>query len=225
MPRAPIDRIIRAVQKPTDPIAVAASAIAMPGAHEEPNDRTPRKDGALARVRRMRPVSVFVSVAAITVAALHIAEPAWKIDSIAIALLVGAALPWLGEILDSVQLPGGGGFTYRERVKNVEGRVDELRDILPLLLPPYLMDHLKNLAHHMTRPYYTDQPLINNLRALRNMGLIDVLPGRKSEGKGIGSLANVYEFDLADWVYLTQAGDRWVKKAAELEEPKPRVGH
>jgi hypothetical protein len=169
-----------------------------------------------------RLISVLVSVVALVALVLHIAEPTWKIDSIAIALLVVAALPWLGEILESIDLPGGGGVKYRRRLESVEvkaadveGQVAELREIFPLLLPDDLLVHLRNLADAKTQHYYRNDPLIDQLRALRGMRLIEVLPERRAQDRGIGSIPA--EFDLARWVRLTAAGEKWVARADELE--------
>jgi len=181
------------------------------------------------RFRGISFVSVLVSVAAIAALVLHVAEPTWKIDSIAIALLVVAALPWLGEILESIDLPGGGGVRYRTRLEdveakaaNVEGQVAELREIFPLLLPGNLLVHLKNLAAKRTKPYWGNDPFKDQLRALRGMGLIELLPERTVERKGIGSIPNG-EFDLADWVRLTGDGHKWLARADELEQQQARL--
>lgn len=71
-------------------------------------------------------VGILVSSAALVALIVHVAAPKLKIDSIAIALLVLAALPWLGEILESVDLPGGGGFRYRKRLEELEEKTERV---------------------------------------------------------------------------------------------------
>ena len=202
-----------------------------PGSHagDEAEARTGTRSRSPLKFRGINIVSVLVSVAAILALILHVVEPTWKIDSIAIALLVVAALPWLGESLESIDLPGGGGVRYRTRLENVEvkaahveGQVAELREIFPLLLPGNLLVHLKNLAAHKTKPYWGNEPFKDQLRALRGMQLIELLPQRTSEGKGIGSIPNG-EFDLADWVRLTGDGHKWLARADEIEKQQARL--
>ena len=146
-------------------------------------------------------------------------EPTWKIDSIAVALLVVAAIPWLGEIFESIDLPGGTGIKYRlekveGRAEDVAGQVAKLGDLLPLVLPDDLFVHLKNLSNHRTRPYYGNEPLQLNLRRLRGMRLIESLPGKYLSRLPEG------EFDLADWVDLSETGREWIATAAKLDRER-----
>jgi hypothetical protein len=75
-----------------------------------------RAQQANARARR---VAVVVSSVALIAAAVHATFPDLEIDVVAVALLALAALPWLGEILESVDLPGGGSVKYRDLAQQV----------------------------------------------------------------------------------------------------------
>jgi hypothetical protein len=66
-----------------------------------------------------RRVGISVSAVALIMVCIHAAFPDLEIDTVAVALLALAALPWLGDILESVNLPGGGGWKYRSLERQV----------------------------------------------------------------------------------------------------------
>jgi hypothetical protein len=57
---------------------------------------------------------LLVTGVALSVAAAHLIWPHLKLDSIIVALLVVALLPWLGAVFESLELPGGWKVQYRE---------------------------------------------------------------------------------------------------------------
>jgi len=63
-----------------------------------------------------------ISVAAIALAILHLVFPSLAIDTITVALLVIAVVPWLGPIFKRVELPGGVKVEYQE-LKEKEAEV------------------------------------------------------------------------------------------------------
>ena len=75
-----------------------------------------RAQEARATARR---VGFAITVIALITVAIHASFPDLAIDTVAVALLALAALPWLGEILESVDLPGGGGWKYRTLAERV----------------------------------------------------------------------------------------------------------
>lgn len=59
-----------------------------------------------------------VSLGSLTLLAAHLFLPAFlRVDVISVVLLAVAIVPWLGDIFESIDLPGGGGVRFRERVK------------------------------------------------------------------------------------------------------------
>jgi hypothetical protein len=50
---------------------------------------------------------IFITAAAIVIIIIHLAVPTLLIDSVTLALLVIALLPWLSPIIKSIELPGG----------------------------------------------------------------------------------------------------------------------
>jgi hypothetical protein len=78
-------------------------------------------------------IAVLISVAALIAAAAHLIWPSLKIDSVTLALLIVAALPWLAPVFKSIELTGVGKVEFQERLREVheslsasEQRVDQL---------------------------------------------------------------------------------------------------
>ncbi|GAA0937428.1 hypothetical protein GCM10009575_049290 [Streptomyces rhizosphaericus] len=76
--------------------------------------------------RRRVIVGSVVSCVAIAVAVTHVLAPDLKIDSVTVALLVVAVVPWLRDLLDSIELPGGFRLEY---AKEVERRIEDAHRI------------------------------------------------------------------------------------------------
>ena len=69
-----------------------------------------------------------VTIVALGAGAAHLIWPALKIDAITVLLLVVALLPWLGGLLESLELPGGYKLKYRalaDKVEQTEQRATE----------------------------------------------------------------------------------------------------
>ncbi|MFB7288142.1 hypothetical protein [Actinacidiphila glaucinigra] len=77
------------------------------------------QDG-ISRQKRQRGVAVSVSCVAAGFAVAHVVWPDIKIDTITVLLLVVAAAPWLGDLFDSIELPGGARFEYRRLENRIE---------------------------------------------------------------------------------------------------------
>ncbi|WP_328620496.1 hypothetical protein [Streptomyces sp. NBC_00354] len=65
-------------------------------------------------------VAAVLTCSAIGAAAVHVIKPDLKIDGITVVLLVVAAVPWLGDLFDSIELPGGAKFQYAQLVHRIE---------------------------------------------------------------------------------------------------------
>lgn len=92
--------------------------------------------------------------------------------------------------------------------------------IVPLLFRDVERKHLSNLMRGTTKNYHGGGALRDELRRLRAIGLLKSLPNRH-----IGDLHTDTEFDLADWVTLTDFGRYWAERLAHLgqaaSEPIP----
>ncbi len=76
-------------------------------------------------------MSGLVSVAAVILAVIHLLVPRLALDTITLVLVAVAALPWLGPVFESVELPGGWGFKYRQlkrQQQEVSRRLDRVQE-------------------------------------------------------------------------------------------------
>lgn len=60
---------------------------------------------------------VFITIIAVGFIIVHLIFPNLKIDSITLVLLVFALIPWITQIFESLELPGGWKFTFRKLEK------------------------------------------------------------------------------------------------------------
>jgi hypothetical protein len=82
-----------------------------------------------------RRLAFLVSAGALLVALVHVLWPDLEIDAVTVVLLAVAAVPWLGPIFKSIELPGGWKFEYqvqqiREQVEQVERRVQDVERLV-----------------------------------------------------------------------------------------------
>jgi len=70
-------------------------------------------------------ISAAISSAAILLLLAHVLWPQLAIDGTVIALLVLAALPWLGALLDVIELPGGVKIRYKQQLDRTERDLDQ----------------------------------------------------------------------------------------------------
>src|SRR5215216_2964737 len=82
-----------------------------------------------------RSLAILVSAGALLIALVHVIWPDIEIDAVTVVLLAVAAVPWLGPIFKSIELPGGWKFEYqvqqiREQVEKVERRVEDVERLV-----------------------------------------------------------------------------------------------
>ncbi|MFI0718654.1 hypothetical protein [Streptomyces sp. NPDC021224] len=65
-------------------------------------------------------VAAVVTCAAVAAALVHMVRPGISIDGITVVLLAVAVVPWLGDLFDSIELPGGTKLQYRQLAERVE---------------------------------------------------------------------------------------------------------
>jgi hypothetical protein len=69
-------------------------------------------------VKRGDVIRVTATVVSLALLLSHLFFPAVaRVDAITLALLAVAIVPWLGDVFESIDLPGGGGVKFRETVK------------------------------------------------------------------------------------------------------------
>jgi len=131
---------------------------------------------------------------------------------IVVALIQPEAFDWLKrvklsgfelEVLEKV----------REKQAAQEDQLEDIRLILPLLLPEAARRHLFNLDLGNTSGYQGSHILRGELRRLRSMRLV-----RMKDGMQISQMKDGNACDLAAFVELTPLGQRWVKRVREIED-------
>jgi hypothetical protein len=104
----------------------------------------------------------------------------------------------------------------RERQVQQELELDNIRLIIPLLLPEHERNHLLNIAAHRIAHYHASERLQIELRRLTSMGLLRRISGRRIaeiDSKNVGELTSIVE--------LTSLGKNWVSLLARLEPATP----
>jgi hypothetical protein len=101
----------------------------------------------------------------------------------------------------------------REKQVKQESELEDIRLILPVLLPDKERKHMLNLAAGKTRSYKGNHDVRTELRRLRSIKLIEMRKDRE-----VNQMQDNLAFDLADYARLTPLGDRWVKRIRELYE-------
>lgn len=92
-----------------------------PEPHIGSRPETPEPDAPPERVVRIRRgMAVGVTTTALILIAVRLIWPHLSIDMITLVLLLAAALPWLGVVFSSVQLPGGWRVEYHQLAQRVE---------------------------------------------------------------------------------------------------------
>jgi len=99
----------------------------------------------------------------------------------------------------------------REKQVKQESELEDIRLILPVLLPDKERKHMLNLAAAKTRNYKGNHDVRTELRRLRSIKLIEMKKDRE-----VNQMRDDLGFDLADYATLTPLGDRWVKRIKEL---------
>ncbi|MFJ8039288.1 hypothetical protein ACIRBX_02085 [Kitasatospora sp. NPDC096147] len=95
-------------------------------------DQEPHNQPQPAGSRRRQLIASLVSLGALGIGVLHTVRPELKVDAVTVVLAVVAVVPWLGELFESIELPGGTKLQYRqlqERVEAVELQAAQARSV------------------------------------------------------------------------------------------------
>ncbi|MFI0895717.1 hypothetical protein [Streptomyces sp. NPDC020983] len=80
----------------------------------------PERRRERGRNRRRDVIATVIACAAVAAAIVHMVRPGLRIDGVTVVLLAVAVVPWLGELFDSIELPGGTKLQYRQLAERVE---------------------------------------------------------------------------------------------------------
>ncbi|MFE9171121.1 hypothetical protein ACFYNZ_16615 [Streptomyces kebangsaanensis] len=96
--------------------AHAASSARVVGMSEEESIPPPGN----GHDRRRDVIAAVITCSAIGAAIVHMVKPDLKIDAVTAALLAVAVVPWLGALFESIELPGGTKFQYKQLVDRIQ---------------------------------------------------------------------------------------------------------
>jgi hypothetical protein len=190
-------------------------------ADEKSVDEIRPVDNASARYRRTACWVIGALVILYTIGVLSgCIGPQQRIDAVHLAMIGIACLAIFilirPELLDRFKTLDFRGFKIemleRKQLQQ-ESRLDQLALVLPLLLPETERRHLFKLYTANTAGYTGRGSLRAELRRLRSIGLIRMVPHRY-----IGHIKDDLVFDFGDYVELTDLGRRWIKKIEEIEK-------
>lgn len=74
----------------------------------------------------MRITKIAITVAALSIATIHIIWPELKIDTITLTLLLVAVVPWLAQVFKSLEFPGGWKIEFQQELQKAKMRADEV---------------------------------------------------------------------------------------------------
>src|SRR6476646_3008855 len=169
------------------------------------------------------PVKICVSLLALAALFLHVFMKNDRVDGTAALLLVIGVLPWLAELLNTLELPGGWKVSFRDiKREQTEQRqqLEQLQLAVRLLLTEHELRHLRELASKNPMPLHrgdwTNRNYEMELRRLRALGLIK------------GSVGEYFRAgdDAHKHLQITEEGIKYLQARAEQEiQVQPNETH
>jgi len=153
-----------------------------PVANNDPaakNDKFAKSDKSEKVVRLRLPVKIAVSLLTLAILYLHVFGKNDHVDGTAAVLLVISILPWLSDLLDTLELPGGWKLHFRdleEEQAKQRKLLEQLQLATRLLLTDKEMEHLTRFAGTAPMPLHrdsTNQFYEKELRRLKALSLIE----------------------------------------------------
>lgn len=142
-----------------------------------------------------------------------------KLDSISLALLGIAILPWVATILRRAELPGGWKFEFQE-IKAEQDRqakeVNAIKFLISNFLTKHEQDHLRKLFKKETFPVKADESSPSfavELRKLRALGFI-----RQIGDEGIRTLLKKdgKERNVGSFFEITETGREYIQLYSQI---------
>jgi hypothetical protein len=145
-----------------------------------------------------------ISAICLGLLAAHVTVPGFKLDPIAIGLLVVAVLPWASDLIKSLELPSGFKLEFQELRGEVEHQKRELDRLTEFLFTHFVTEaefrHLQALHNRQRYPFQRASYFDNELRRLRGLGLLT---------GAVGYLPQEGD-DLNDHLKITERGSQYV---------------
>jgi hypothetical protein len=159
-----------------------------------------------------------VSGAAFGLLILQLLVPEVTVDGVTVGILAIAILPWASDMIESAQLPGGWGVTFRRleaRQAEIAEDVSTLRFLVGNLITEPQKLHLEQLAAEGPFLPNINADFLEELRHLRRLGFIDNFPGRGTR------LLETKGGDVKDHFFLTARGREYLELRQQYAAPPP----
>jgi len=137
------------------------------------------------------------------------------VSGVAVALLV---MPGLTDRLSRIEVSGIKLEILKREQLRQRSELDEFSLVFPILLPESERKHLMNLAHGRTANYNGTHAMRTEIRRLRSIGLLRMLPNQE-----VGFMKDGIIVDLAKYVELTSLGRKWVQRIEDAERAEAKV--
>ena len=137
------------------------------------------------------------------------------VSGVAVALLV---MPGLTDRLSRIEVSGIKLEILKREQLRQRSELDEFSLVFPILLPESERKHLMNLAHGRTANYNGTHAMRTEIRRLRSIGLLRMLPNQE-----VGFMKDGMVVDLAKYVELTSLGRKWVQRIEDAERAEAKV--
>ena len=186
-------------------------------------------------------LTVLIGLVALGYAAAVVGGRIGKEQRIDTSVLASIALAWLaclllvkpgllGRVMERIGEFKALGISIKlDRVEEQQAKQQEQLEYFSLtltaLLPPAEQGHILKLEDRFTAGYRFTRELRSQLAHLRSLGLLNTQPdpGDKDGRKHISKLPQQGEFDLADFVKLTDLGHRWAARIKEIDSRAART--
>lgn len=159
-------------------------------------------------------IKLLISLCALGVLLVRIIVPTLNIDSIALGLLVVAALPWFADLLDSAELPGGWKIAFKDlkqQQKEQGEQIQQLRFLIDKFLSENQLKYLRAMRDGRESLFDRRSSVIeqskDDIRRLFSAGLI----ARKPE-RGFRTLFDQGSDvqDINEHFYITDQGKEYL---------------
>ncbi len=163
-------------------------------------------------------VKLGISFSALLLIVVHILWKEIAIDSITLGLLILLLLPWLSELFESIELPGGWKFEFRKEMEKQKTDLNWVKSLATLLISDYEKKHLDYF--NSNEPFEAEVEQGGNfeweLRHLIALNFIDRQPK-----KGLRQIFGAGKVNLKEYFFITERGKKYLDVLKESTEQPP----
>lgn len=156
---------------------------------------------------------VVTSIVAISLIAFHAWKPeVLKNDAITIGLIIITILPWLIDVIEETQFPGGWKIKFRELEDETNALQKRIDHLFLSGLSPRLKAELVDFANNKGGPVELTDAYIRELSYLHNAGFIEFV----NSCPGFEAMPTKVD-DISSFLKISDLGGEYLKLAQELQ--------